>query len=88
MKDTTIARIRYVLEAAGMTSNTPDAIEHPVYEAILLALKAQDRDTRHACAEAILAAHQAYSMDSDEPMPKEAQAALRAHQACMNAQAI
>lgn len=45
---------------------------------ILAALKEQDRDTRHACAEAVLACAHPH-------LPDEAQ---RAAQACMNAHAV
>ncbi len=48
-------------------------------KAIRLALKKQDRDTRHACAEAVL--------KMDEPLDSSAAPSM-AHDICMNTRAV
>ncbi len=53
--------------------------------AIELVLKEQDRDTRHACAEAVLMAN---PRDAAHEHPLVVECFNRAHQACMNAQAV
>lgn len=52
----------------------------PAFSAIRLALKEQDRDTRHACAEAVL--------NCDEDVSGECIWKNEAHSACMNAVAV
>lgn len=52
-------------------------------------LRCQDRDTRHACAEAVCTTTAAFYEDGDQPMPREVSLAIdRAHGACMNAHAV
>ena len=63
-----------VCEKLGLPSNGP------AFAAIRIALKEQDRDTRHACAEAVLRCPEDVS---GECIWKE-----DAHDACMNAQAV
>jgi molecular chaperone DnaK (HSP70) len=60
---------------------TPDEIE----AAVLKALKEQDRDTRHACAEAVISIPpEIFDTDKDDCLIS----ADKAHAACMNTKAI
>jgi hypothetical protein len=83
MNPTTQARIdRIVALARACVHSGGDNGEAILREAIESALKFQDRDTRHACAEALL---------NCPPITRGTELLLpfhAAHQACMNAHAV
>ena len=80
MKPTTQDRIAEVIEAASHPSNPAD-----LRATIERVLREQDRDTRHACAEAV----SAISLEEWESGRVAAAIILqRAHQVVMNATAI
>ena len=63
-------------------------------EMIYLGLKMQDRDTRHACANAVISLHGCHTSNdnsiynSDEDVVLKAICVDKAHSACMNAKAV
>jgi len=80
MKATTQARIDRVMAVAGF----PTSIDQPLRDAVEAALREQDRDTRHACAEAVLDA----GMDGYKGYHMVVVTIQNAQRACMNAPAI
>lgn len=81
MNAKTIARIASIRAAADLS---PASFE----QRIILALKEQDRDTRHACAEAVNALKQRHDPYDRDIGGDFASWQSRAHSACMNVQAI
>jgi hypothetical protein len=78
MNPTTQARIDRIMAIARLCVRT--GAEEPLREAIESALKFQDRDTRHACAEAVC------TLRADGRLIDCERAALvAAESACMNA---
>lgn len=84
MKPTTEARVARILTrvspylSAGQLGALAEIVE---YE-----LRAQDRDTRHECAEAVNGISRIY--DAFQGGDHACQIVIRAHAACMNTQAI
>lgn len=76
-------RIDRVLAAMFTFAHIGEVSEDDIKAAIELALKEQDRDTRHACAEAM----NLNLIQSNYHMPAS-EVLTRAHQACMNTQAV
>lgn len=70
---------RWVLDNVVLSENC-DIEYSDVVNALALLLKEQDRDTRHACAEAVVECGRVLNKDVILPMA--------AHLACMNAKAI
>lgn len=63
--------------------------ENEVREAIRFLLKLQDRDTRHACAEAVQELNSVMAYEGSAIQSETARNALdRARSACMNARAV
>lgn len=82
MKPATQARIDAVLTAMFTYAHIGEVSEEDIREAIRLALLEQDRDTRHACAEAVSAVY------TGELVMSKAEIVHAAHQACMNARTV
>ncbi len=77
------ARIARIVDIVSYS--LPEADQQLLAAAIESALREQDRDTRHACAEAVLMAN---PQDGAHDHPLVVECFNRAHQACMNAQSL
>ncbi len=89
MKATTQARIDRVTNLLPTGMMMTDDVRALVGECVRRTLLEQDKVTRHACAEAVNEAHYQHWLDQDIPVPEAATAATqRAHQACINTQAV
>lgn len=83
MNPTTRARINRIMEAAGYPASPMSENGQRLLGVVTMALREQDRDTRHACAEAVS------NLNPIEGFPNVSTALLLdAHRACMSAQAI
>lgn len=83
MTPSTQARIDDVIAAVKRHATLTPIGERVIRNQVRLALKEQDRDARHACAEAVL------TISSDGRLIEcERRTLASAHQACMNARAI
>lgn len=90
MSPATLARIDSVLGVIEAHCGINDPAVVPILRGTIeRVLREQDKQTRHACAEAVTATNDAYYEDTDEPMPCEVWRAVdRAHQAVMNATSV
>lgn len=82
MKPTTQERIDRMIAAANITRFSNEDLR----ELFLSELTQQDRDTRHACAEAVYSISRVY--DHFQGGDFACQIVMRAHDACMNTQSV
>lgn len=79
-------RITHVLSMVPNLAKLSAESRRGIEDAVLMALKEQDRDTRHACAEAVRTINRQY--DHFQGGDHACQIVMRAEQACINAHLV